>query len=212
MLREGDAIGSLTMRRQEVQPFTDKQIALLKIFADQAVIAIENVRLLTELQTRNRALTEALEQQTATSEILKVISSSPTDTQPVFDAIIRNAVRLCGALYGAVYRLDGEVADLVGHHNVPAEELVEMQGDYPRNIGGDPVQGAFSLVRSGLSSPFRTSTSSSTCRRGSASGSRDPRRSERPDGADAAQCGDSGRHWRDPPRGWRLLAESRSSC
>jgi signal transduction histidine kinase/putative methionine-R-sulfoxide reductase with GAF domain len=149
MLREGDAIGALTMRRQEVQPFTDKQIALLKIFADQAVIAIENVRLFTELQARNQALTEALEQQTATSEILKVISSSPTDTQPVFDVIIRNAVRLCGALYGAVYRLDGEVADLVGHHNVPPEELAEMQREYPRNTGGDPVQGAFSLVRSG---------------------------------------------------------------
>jgi len=149
MLREGAAIGALTMRRQEVQPFTDKQIALLKTFADQAVIAIENVRLFTELQARNRALTEALDQQTATGEILKVIAGSPTDTQPVFDVIIHNAVRLCGALYGAVYRLDGEVADLVGHHNVPPEELVEMQREYPRNTGGDPVQGAFSLVRSG---------------------------------------------------------------
>ena len=149
LLRDGAAIGAILIRRQEVRPFSDKQIALLQTFADQAVIAIENVRLFTELQARNRELTEALEQQTATSEILKVISSSLTDTQPVFDAIIRNAVRLCGALYGAVYRLDGEVADLVGHHNVPLEELAEMQRDYPRNIGGDPVQGAFSLVRSG---------------------------------------------------------------
>ena len=149
LLRDGAAIGGILIRRQEVRPFTDRQIALLQTFADQAVIAIENVRLFTELQGQNRALTEALEQQTATSEILKVISSSPTETRPVFDAIIRNAVRLCGALYGAVFRLDGKIAALVGHHNVPPEELAEMQREYPRNTGGDPVQGAFSLVRSG---------------------------------------------------------------
>ena len=109
LLREGIPIGAILIRRLEVRPFTDKQISLLKTFADQAVIAIENVRLFQELQARNHDLTEALEQQTATSEILRVISSSPTDLEPVFQTILANAVRLCEAQNGAVFRFDGEV-------------------------------------------------------------------------------------------------------
>jgi two-component system, NtrC family, sensor kinase len=94
LLREEVAIGAIVIRRTEVRPFTDNQIALLKTFADQAVIAIENVRLFKELQERNRDLTEALEQQTATGEVLRVIASSPTDLQPVLNTLIANGVKL----------------------------------------------------------------------------------------------------------------------
>ena len=109
LIREGVAIGAILIRRTTVDPFTDKQIALLKTFADQAVIAIENVRLFKEIQERNAELREALEHQTATAEVLGIISRSPTDVQPVLDAIVESAARVCG-IDDVVLRLrDGDV-------------------------------------------------------------------------------------------------------
>src|SRR5262249_41823590 len=131
-------VGAIGIRRTEVQPFSHNQIDLLKTFADQAVIAIENVRLFTELQEKNRALTaahsqitEALEQQTATSEILRVISRSRTNVQPVFDAIVRSAVRLCDGLFSGLYQYDGEVIEQVAHHNYSAEALDVARRIFP---------------------------------------------------------------------------------
>src|SRR5262245_53688888 len=94
LLREDGPIGTIAIRRSEVRPFSDKQIVLLRTFADQAVIAIENVRLFDEVQARTRELSEALEQQTATSEVLQVISSSPGELKPVFEAMLKNATRI----------------------------------------------------------------------------------------------------------------------
>jgi signal transduction histidine kinase len=139
LLREGVPIGEILIRRLEVRPFSDKQIALLQTFADQAVIAIENARLFQELQVRNRDLTEALEQQTATSEILRVISSSPTDIQPVFDAIVRSAVRLCDGLFCVAYRFDGELIHVAAHHNLTPEVIESLRQRYPMRPGRETV-------------------------------------------------------------------------
>jgi GAF domain-containing protein len=109
LLREGAAIGTIIIRRMEIRPFTEKQIALLETFANQAVIAIENVRLFNELEVRNRDLTEALEQQTATSEILRAIANSPTEIQPVLDVIAENAARICGTPDVAISRVENDV-------------------------------------------------------------------------------------------------------
>ena len=140
LLRGDSALGGFVLRRAEVQPFTNKQIALLQTFADQAVIAIENVRLFKELEARNRDLTTALDRQTATSEILRVISQSQTDVQPVFDTIVRSAVRLCDGLFSALYRFDGELLHHVAQHNYPPEALEEVHRIYPmrptRGSGG----------------------------------------------------------------------------
>ncbi len=129
LLKEGVAIGVIRIRRTEVRPFSSKQIALLKTFADQAVIAIENVRLFKELDIRNRDLTEALEQQTATSDILRVIASSPTDVQPVLDVVAESAARLCEANNSGIWRTDGKNYWLVASHGpvpIPGGELVRL--------------------------------------------------------------------------------------
>jgi signal transduction histidine kinase len=120
LLREGVPVGAIGLWRREVQPFSEKQIKLVETFAAQAVIAIENVRLFKELEARNSALTESLEQQTATSEILRVISSSPTDAQPVFDAIAANAAHLCSANDAQLLRVEGEILRLVAAFGVSA--------------------------------------------------------------------------------------------
>jgi transcriptional regulator with GAF, ATPase, and Fis domain len=141
ILRHGVPIGAIGCGRREVKPFTPSQIELVKTFADQAVIAIENVRLFQELEVRNRDLTETLEQQTATGQILRVISSSPTDIQPVFDTIVANAVTLCGARMGAAYRFDGELLHLVAHHNYPPRVLEVLQQMHPRPPQRDQASG-----------------------------------------------------------------------
>src|SRR5690349_18001226 len=113
MLRAGELLGVINIYRHEVLPFTDGQIGLMETFADQAAIAIENARLLTELQTKNADLTEALEQQTATSEILRVISSSPTDLRPVLEAVADSAARLCSADDANIFQVQGDRLVLV---------------------------------------------------------------------------------------------------
>jgi signal transduction histidine kinase len=126
LLREHVAIGVIVLGRLRVQPFTDKQIEVVNIFAAQAVIAIENARLLSELRQRTDDLTESLEQQTATSEVLKVVSSSPGELQPVFDAMLANATRLCDANFGTLFRFDGELFHRVAGIGTPPA-LVELQ-------------------------------------------------------------------------------------
>ena len=121
LLREGESIGAIILRRTEAHPFGDKQIALLQTFADQAVIAIGNVRLFEEVQARTRELSESLEQQTATSEVLGVISRSAGDLEPVFQSMLENATRICGAQFGLMNLFDGDSFRTVAFHNVPPE-------------------------------------------------------------------------------------------
>jgi GAF domain-containing protein len=146
LLREGNPIGAIAIRRTEVRPFSDKQIKLLETFADQAVIANENVRLFKELQDRNRDLTEALEQQTATSEILRVIASSPTDIQPVLDTLVENAVTLGSADRGVIFRWDGEVFRLAANYGHSAE-FVEFVTRYPPSLERGSATGRTALER-----------------------------------------------------------------
>jgi signal transduction histidine kinase/uncharacterized membrane protein len=121
MLRENELIGAFVIFRQVVRPFTEKQIDLVTNFAAQAVIAIENTRLLNELRQRTADLSESLEQQTATSEVLSIISRSPAELEPVFQAILANAIRLCGAKFGNLNLYDGEAFHRKASYNVPPE-------------------------------------------------------------------------------------------
>ena len=120
MLKENDLLGTISIFRQEVRPFTDRQIELVQSFAAQAVIAIENTRLLSELK-------QSLEQQTATSEVLQVISSSPGDLEPVFATMLENAVRICDAKFGDVYRWEGDVGRLLATHKTPPAFVEELR-------------------------------------------------------------------------------------
>jgi GAF domain-containing protein len=120
LMREGEPIGVITLMRCTVQPFTDKQIELVSTFADQAVIAIENARLFNEVQGKTRDLQESLQQQTATSEVLQIISCSPGDLAPVFDKLLENATRVCGAEFGSMYLVEDDSLRQVALYNVPA--------------------------------------------------------------------------------------------
>jgi signal transduction histidine kinase len=133
LMREGTPIGVCVLARRLMRPFTDRQIELLATFADQAVIAIENVRLFEAEQQRTRELSESLEYQTATGDILRVISSSPIDVQPVFDTIAANAVRLSGATFSVVIRFDGEMMELVASHKLGDPTGIEaLRRAFPR--------------------------------------------------------------------------------
>ncbi|MGA7066219.1 MAG: GAF domain-containing protein, partial [Pseudolabrys sp.] len=127
MLKEEELIGVIEIDRQEIRPFTDKQVELVQNFAAQAVIAIENTRLLNELRQRTDDLTESLEQQTATSEVLRVISSSPGELEPVFQAMLENARRICVAEFGVLYRCEGDALRAVAMHGAPQAFVEERR-------------------------------------------------------------------------------------
>jgi GAF domain-containing protein len=136
LLREGTPIGVIILTRAEVRPFTDGQIELVETFADQAVIAIENVRLFEAEQQRTRELSETLERQTATSEVLQVISSSPGTLEPVFETILANATRICEAAFGSMLLVEGDEFRRVALHNAP-REFAEFSERTPRLPASD---------------------------------------------------------------------------
>jgi GAF domain-containing protein len=143
-LRERDVIGVIFVAKIAPQPFTEKQIELVTTFADQAVIAIENVRLFNSVEARTRELSESLEQQTATSEVLQTISSSQGELQPVFDSLLANATRLCTAKFGTLFLCEGDDLRVVAQHNTPAA-LAELRRRDP-------------IVRAGANTAIRRST------------------------------------------------------
>ena len=138
MLKEQEVIGAIAIYREVVRPFADKQINLVRNFAAQAVIAIENTRLLNELRQRTTDLSESLEQQTATSEVLKVISSSPGELEPVFHAMLENATRICEANFGTLYRFEGNAFHLAAQVDTPPEyaEFLRQRGPFQPTPGG----------------------------------------------------------------------------
>jgi signal transduction histidine kinase len=146
MLREGRAIGAITLGRANAGTFGDTQIRLLQTFADQAVIAIENVRLFNELEARNRELRVSLEQQTATSELLKVIGRSTRDLQPIFETLVENAITLCAAERALIYRFDGRVLRVVATYNASAELITFLERN-PLALTRASAAGRVSLER-----------------------------------------------------------------
>ena len=146
LVREGDVVGVILMRRSEVKPFTEQQVKLLETFADQAVIAIENARLFRELEESNRTLTEALEQQTATAEVLAAISRAPTDLQRVLDTIADSAARLCGADRALIFRVEGDTFRAVAgltpdDHRLTLESPPELSPVVPLSRARDELGG-----------------------------------------------------------------------
>src|ERR1700674_4646267 len=131
MLKENELIGAITIFRQEVRPFTEKQTELVANFTKQAVIAIENTRLLKELRQRTDDLSESLEQQTATSEVLQVISSTPGNLEPVFKSMLENATRICGANFGTMNLYEEGSSRAVANYNVPAAYAAWLQQPPP---------------------------------------------------------------------------------
>src|SRR5215472_7214616 len=178
LLKENDLIGAIAMHRGEVRPFTENQIRLLETFADQAVIAIENVRLFNELEDRNHQLTESLEQQTATSEILGIIARSPTDIQPVLDAVAASAAGLCDATDAVIHTVEGDSMKVAANYGplpgmgsrrgviaitrdrIPSRAVIDGRTIHIRDLLAEPVDDlradlARSLgVRTALSTPL----------------------------------------------------------